>query len=115
MISTTVEQSKKLLSLGLKPETSDMYWDFQEHGYILIADELGYYKNDSEIPSWSLSTLLGLMPDIENNKPSIRKVDNSYCCVYSDFTGGDLYWYYSSTPVNAAFEMMCWLLENKKV
>ena len=27
-ICTTVEQSKKLIELGLDIETSDMYWDF---------------------------------------------------------------------------------------
>lgn len=27
-ICTTVDQSKKLIELGLDVETSDMYWDF---------------------------------------------------------------------------------------
>ena len=61
-ICTTVEQSKKLIELGLDVETADMYWDFQPDGYVLIASELGYYHNESEIPAWSLVALLELLP-----------------------------------------------------
>lgn len=59
-----LEQSKKLAGI-LPIESSDGYWDFQIDGYNLIADKLGYYKNDSEIPCWSLASLLGVLP---NNK-----------------------------------------------
>jgi len=54
---TDIEQSKKLTEI-LPLESADGYWDFQIDGYNLIADKLGYYKNDSEIPCWSLAALL---------------------------------------------------------
>ena len=58
---TDLEQSKKLAEI-LPLESSDGYWDFQIDGYNLIADNLGYYKNDSEIPCWSLAALLNMIP-----------------------------------------------------
>ena len=67
-ISTTREQSKRLLDLGLNPETADMH-------YIAIptfkADTLQVstpnYLDlgapmDGDVPSWSLSRLLEMMP-----------------------------------------------------
>lgn len=49
-ICTTIEQSKRLLKLGLKPETADMY---------IFDDEVYIGKpNVDDIPAWSLHRLL---------------------------------------------------------
>ena len=57
-ICTTLEQSKKLLELGLKPETADMYHT------TFYRDNVGYeiiqVRNEKlpllsqELPAWSL-------------------------------------------------------------
>ena len=53
-ICTTLEQSKKLLELGLKPETADMY---------IFDDEVYIGKpNVDDIPAWSLHRLIELLP-----------------------------------------------------
>ena len=65
-ICTTIEQSKRLLKLGLKPETADMCYSFKpkyladttpEKDWLLqIATPLG-----TDIPAWSLHRLLCLL------------------------------------------------------
>lgn len=76
-ISTTEEQSKKLLALGLKAETADMryqihYFDFDgmslECIHTLELDPP--FNNDKHIPAWSLHRLIEMMPsfiDIDEN------------------------------------------------
>lgn len=106
-ICTTIEQSKKLTELGLSRETSDMfYWCGTDL-------RIGGYKaqdKDTDIPAWSLSALLELMPPIDYLKPMIDLEGNS---IY--YSGHDAPCTEGSTLMDAAFEMICWLLENKKL
>ena len=69
-ISTTEEQSKRLLALGLKKETADMsyrihYFDFDgmllECIHTLEPDPP--FNNDRFIPAWSLNRLIEMMPN----------------------------------------------------
>ena len=119
-ICTSVEQSKKLIELGLDIETSDMYWDFQETGYILIADELGYYHNDSEIPAWSLAALFELLPkEIEFYSDECEFIPllsryyddkSKFICNYDN--GACEHWYIEDSPVDAVYNMLVWTIEN---
>lgn len=106
-ICTTIEQSKKLTELGLSRETSDMfYWCGTDL-------RIGGYKaqdKDTDIPAWSLFALLELMPPIDHLKPMIDLEGNS---IY--YSGHNAPCTESSTLMDAAFEMICWLLENKKL
>lgn len=106
-ICTTIEQSKKLIELGLSRETSDMfYWCGTDL-------RIGGYKaqdKDTDISAWSLSALLELMPPIYNLKPMIDLEGNS---IY--YSGHDTPCTEGSTLMDAAFEMICWLLKNKKL
>lgn len=53
-VCTTKEQSKRLLDLGLKPETADMY---------IFDNEVYIGKpNIDDIPAWSLHRLKCLLP-----------------------------------------------------
>lgn len=74
-ICTSIEQSKKLVSLGISPETSDMVWlkelmwDDEAHctrdadTYMLVTkDYLEGEEHRGHIPAWSLHSLLDLMP-----------------------------------------------------
>ena len=68
-ISTTPEQSRRLLALGVKPETADMHYtsiptlkaDTLQVSASIFLD-LGA-PGDGDVPSWSLSRLLEMMPD----------------------------------------------------
>lgn len=66
-IYTTKEQSKRLLELGLRPETADMYYFWLGgNDYYLKVDiddnPLKYNMDKTYIPAWSLHRLLELLP-----------------------------------------------------
>ena len=138
-ICTDIDQSKKLLELGIDVITADMRYgyiapyDFSDRMYDGGYDEVPYPKDfllknpnfsvneyDGELPAWSLSALLELMPKIilnENDapwQPNLSKgyYNNLWQCVYcSDIHITE--WY--EDPLDAAFEMVCWLKENNKL
>ena len=114
---TTLEQSKKLLELGLSPETADMYWREGEYinedtgeplkEYGLIA---GKHAGDKPfIPCWSLGTLMEIIPGfICLNK------DGTYWCDWSSISSNTINYTSSeyNTPIEATFETLCYLIEN---
>lgn len=84
---TTIEQSKKVISLGLDPSTADLYYKYvlpksdklhhvpdigeptnalswYNKGYTLNGRKEPLELKDFCIPCWSLAALLELMPDI---------------------------------------------------
>ena len=113
-ICTTVEQSKKLIELGIDINTADMMWDdwsLIDEGWKLST---GYYPEIEKdygrkcYPAWSLSALLELVP-----YPLLSKLSNGlWKCVCFQ---GTYELTTSNSSINAAFEMVCWLLENKKI
>lgn len=128
-ICTSIEQSKKLIKLGIDVNTADMYWkNGVSDRYIQCFTPFvcGDYQNginfDYDIPAWSLTALLGLMPKLYDEddlndggcQPVLCKGfdNNMWHIVYrSTMYGTD--WY--CDPIDAAFDMVCWLLENKKI
>lgn len=144
-ICTTIEQSKKLIELGIDVNTADMV-------YQSIEDEYGKGKwesiprnnslnigYDDDIPAWSLTALLKLIKseiygetiygDIITYKVDFRKYKltddvDLYQIAYGSIKF-DVDGQYSFTdmintgqkedPIDAAFQMVCWLLENKKI
>ena len=72
-ICTSLERLKKLIELGIDVNTADMYYDVNSYG-IQGKPEVAIGKVLSrDIPEWSLTALLGLIPkfslekDISNN------------------------------------------------
>lgn len=100
-IYTSIEQSKKLLSLGLDPNTADMFYNLGESQ---IPNVIYGCNEDFKcyLLAWSLTALLELMPIGSH----IEKKNSSYAC-YVVYTKP----LESSTPIEAAFEMVCWLIE----
>ena len=146
-ICTTIEESQKLIKLGIDVNTADMRYgyiapyDFSDRMYDGGYDEVPYPKDflkknpnfsaneyDEELPAWSLSALIELMPpylfEFErgidlNIYPNLNgkawhcsympnAVENMKNDKFKQITNGD-------NPIDAAFEMVCWLLENKKI
>ena len=71
-ISTTKEQSERLLTLGLKKETSDMCLDNMGNIYIYPSTIIEVIKNDwSLIPLWSLHRLIEMIPTTVPDKSGI--------------------------------------------
>ena len=123
-ICTDLEQSKKLMELGIDVYTADMYWKngvsdkyFQcFNPFVGSGTDMDY---DYDIPAWSLSALLKLMPtddkkdeyyvDTESHS-DYHTVSYRNCwdgCVHSEDSEESL--------LDAAFEMVCWLKENGKI
>lgn len=126
-VCTSYEQSKSLLELGLDPNTADMKYDPRWDIPVIISEydydsHLNYnpeYEN-TDIPAWSLTALLGLMPKIKFFKdedayePCISRYGDKYICHYN-CSGADEHWYIEDNPIDAAYNMVCWLKENNKI
>lgn len=118
-ICTSIEQSKKLIELGLDTNTADMYYIYD--GFEEINSELpsvGHKCLEKDIPAWSLSALLGLIPNLDERSPTLcRNIqENKWWVVYhSTAVDAVIQTECYDNPLDAAFEMICWLLENKKI
>ena len=126
-IATTIKQSKKLLELGLSPESADMCY-LSEESLVpkVIYNGMAFFDSKEErltntIPCWSLGALLELMPK------KIKKDDVKLPFHLFQFkdTWGVQYGYpneteyavliENKTPLEAAYNMVVWLLENNYI
>lgn len=109
-ICTSIEQSKKLMELGIDVDTADMYWFHVVAGTMVIyeprAITLMPHANEN-ISAWSLTALLELIPP--GNILLRDALSGKYKCINT--VDSNLY----DNPVDAAFEMIIWLKENKKI
>ena len=63
-ICTTREQSIRLLALGLRKETADMFIGIDWGKELAYDKNGGYISNlDASIPAWSLARLLEMLPN----------------------------------------------------
>ena len=112
---TSSEQSNKLVELGLDPKTADMYWSIVD-GETFICIE-NHSCDCKTIPCWSLNALLLVMPDIvlynggKECYPCLeRNVLGDFICYYEDDLS--MKSFIGHSAVEAAFRMVCWLLDN---
>ena len=96
-ICTTREQSERLLALGLKKETADMWYPhFAKTCPLPLVDEV---LNSDDIPAWSLSRLICMLPGViplgeefpsfgDYAFLSLHKVAVSY--EYEDYDGDEI-------------------------
>ena len=62
-ICTTRVQSERLLALGLKAETADMYYlDYGPIGLIPQIKDIKTILDEDDIPAWSLDRLIEMIP-----------------------------------------------------
>ena len=136
MYYTSIEQSKKLLELGLSPETADMYYALMEdniptkYPMLIDCDCADYYKGE-DIPCWSVGALLELMPKAIQKYDERERCYKTYhpnlyqayyhCCGYAfgpslnqenhDMlcTFGDGTW------IDVIYKQVVWLLENNHI
>ena len=118
MIATTIEQSKKLLEIGIDSNTADMCWsiDIPDLPTLLAYPITDCDNLENKIPAWSLGTLMELMPknklwylayNIEQQKREITfEVSEE---------NDEWHYEYADTYLDAAVEMVCWLKENKYI
>ena len=138
-ICTTIEQSQKLIELGLDVNTADMcyrivaYNPTDEHVYQPYCF-IGTLSSD--IPAWSLTALLEVMPiyiakdgmeyklkvypsGLFSTHSDTSKWTLQYCGIDYSYRSRDKYPRLVAVTqhnlITAAYEMVCWLLENKKI
>lgn len=122
-ICTSIEQSKKLLRLGLDPGTADMcYPHFIRHGADTyneipeIAEDIDY---PYEMPCWSLAALLNILPqEVFNGEYIINITEghtNKWILTYDHYENEDHSYYDlfsgSDNLVDACVEMIIKLKE----
>ena len=117
-ITTTIEQSKELVRLGLDPKTADMsyseeYFGRDENGnddWCWRLNACRFIDVEGIIPAWSLSALLEVIP--KECEPDIQKSPISGVYFAHWFADGKPYITDDhGNAVAAAYEMVCWLLE----
>jgi len=124
-ICTSIEQSKKLLELGLNPNSADMYYSWIGTTYLLHAESYNeiiawrkeYAKKHNNpsfctsiIPCWSLAGLLGMIPLYTLEQTTDGKV-----IVVSEIGQYSKCSEARDNPIDAAFEIVCWLIEQKHI
>ena len=107
-ICTSIEQSKKLIELGIDVNTADMYWwSSGKRYYIEAMDDGDFNEEEGHIRAWSLSVLLKLIPP--GNVLLRDALSSKYKCINT--VDSDYY----DNPLDAVFEMVIWLKENEKI
>ena len=127
MTATTIEQSKHLFELGLNPDSADMFWmdtnsvkpclNLMDDGIFNHRNYLVRFPNTS-LPAWSLSALLEVMPNNDYWEICLWQYkDQRWQCVFDDveFSNGETKSFVADTPIDAAYKMVCWLLEQELI
>lgn len=116
-ICTTIEQSQKLIELGIDVNTADMVWvcgrlhtDGPKYQVLRVKEEVSEPEN--YIPAWSLPALMDLMPTCVLSV--LNKTDGNLYRIVKD-TDERKETEFHRNPIDAAFEMVCILLENKEL
>ena len=141
---TSIEQSKRLLELGLSPESADMFYLIENFvSQPIIKVGVGYNKEEEDecnnddftpeyIPCWSLGALLAIMPESIPHKDSLKIPERKYWCygwkltpntlLYECYIAADrvltetfISFHYEKSPIEAAYNMVVWLLENNYI
>ena len=123
-ICTSIEQSKKLLELGIDINTADMRYgyiapyEYSDRMFDGGYDEVPYPKDflkrnpnfseneyDGELPAWSLAALLDVLPEgvIKNYyAPNLQKENGKYSIAY----GNEVLLSIADNPVDACVELI---------
>ena len=132
-ICTSIEQSKKLIELGVDVNTADMYWWFSGKRYYIEAMNDGdFNEEEGHIRAWSLSALMKLLPsefttqnkfgkykyEIKIRKYKLTDDADIYQIAYGNYKLYEDESHSWKDMINtgqkeelldAAFEMICWL------
>ena len=119
---TSIEQSKKLLELGLNPDSADMFYCY---GMNTTTKEWSYDKEPSvngtelhfdvgDVPCWSLGALLNMMPKciVVGGRNYFSYIATLDTISYGDTEGYMTIKFSYDSLFESCFQMVIWLLEN---
>ena len=116
-ICTTIEQSQRLIELGIDVNTADMWWNTEKsHPEFMKTYHEYLGKQVSPISVWSLSALLKLIPSAKIEKQTSSMQESEWSCsCHIEFNPSlpeshEVHGF--NEPVDAAVEMIAWLLES---
>ena len=127
-ICTSIEQSKKLIELGIDINTADMYWfnrhiDMTQTKYeLFVVDKSDKYidffnsyavavEKGEIIPAWSISALLSLIKPVNGNTYTIRgTLDGGAAISFDEVTN---VMYQENEIIDAVYNMILWLHKKK--
>lgn len=127
-ICTSLEQSQKLMELGIDINTADMYWEerinlpkvvvgnYALHIHCRATDK-DYKKLTNPVlsPAWSLSALLAVLPSVitRNDKPMLLTLEkaDAYNLYYKSPNRLNELWETKEEPIDACVEMIVNLKE----
>ena len=130
---TTIEQSQKLIELGVDVNSADMHYVRQKTDFMgkpvdgkwsepkygntnskhanYVVQNFSSYET---LPAWSLSALLALMPVLDiDGEPVFFWLTTGLETWYAEYVTVAMF--DASNPIDAVYEMVCWLKENKKI
>lgn len=105
--ATTIEQSRKLLELGLDPKSADFAWVGEDGCFVKSSS---YEVEDKETPAWSLEALIDALP---SGTVFISTGRLGYCVSF--YAGAWVHYEsteYSKSLLNQVFEIVVWLFKN---
>ena len=110
-ICTSIEQSRKLLALGLKKETADMHhWESEGKIYTYV----GQMGDPNGIPAWSLHRIWVLMPkwiDIDKRRYYLQMNAKGDIGYFSDNYHILEYFYGNETIYDNYISCIEWLIK----
>jgi len=134
-ICTSLEQSQKLIELGIDVNTADMY---HTEGYIVSKEGFNLPFDEDDVPAWSLAALMNLLlsefTEVGKYSTTTYKIDirkykftedvDLYQIAYGSlkfYEDGSNHWKdmintgEKEELLDAAFQMIIWLKENNKI
>lgn len=112
----SIEQMKHLKNLGLDTSDGSMCfeWNESDSDNMVVTSPDADTNYDYYCKTYTLQDILDKLPCfIVNQVLTIQKLADSYTCLYIEpYTRSMINITESKEPIDAAYEMLCWCLEN---
>lgn len=122
-----INQMKHLQELGLDTSDANIYWVRKSHGTHIDDNSKGKwflslqkefvtcgFTSYEVLPTFTLQDILDKLPCfIETHVLTLQKLANSGTCLYMEpYSRSILNLIESKEPIDAVYEMLCWVIEN---
>lgn len=112
----SIEQMKHLKNLGLDTSDGSMCfeWNESDSDNMVVTSPDADTNYDYYCKTYTLQDILDKLPCfIVNQVLTIQKLADSYTCLYIEpYTRSMINITESKEPIDAAYEMLCWCIEN---